>query len=64
MSTEQIEKKIDKLTESFNSFVLNTSVELAVIKTQAKNSAKIWGLIGGFVSTLGAVLVIIAKKYL
>ena len=56
----KIEDKVDNLTDSFNSFQLDSSVKIARLNIKSG----IWGLMGGALTVSIGLLVVILKGYL
>ena len=61
---KSLHTKVDNLTESFNTFRLNTSVDVAVLKAEAKaDGKKAGGVNGGFWGSLVVVVVYIIEYF-
>ena len=58
---EEIHSKLDKLTDSFNKFKLEVSVDVALLKQKTKSNAAKYGILSGAIIS---VLIGIAKKYI
>jgi hypothetical protein len=55
---KSLHTKVDTLTDAFQTFRLNTSIDVAILKTEAKaDGKKAGGIQGGF---WGALVVIVA----
>ena len=58
---EEIHTKVDKLTDSFNKFKLDVSIDVALLKQKTKSNAAKYGILSGAIIS---VLIGVAKKFL